>query len=173
MTLRITDTQHNRALSYARRHYAGCRVLFIVMLSVVRQNVVMLSVVAPRRHFIKERLNNGTCHCLFVCSHGKILAVKAGTSIHLAWLSCLVKWTFHQSMRENQLPVSAARWQHWSQICFCSFYLVKNHKIANNAEAREKISTYLESRELSKFLMYVWLNLKTFKFYFMTLATDF
>jgi hypothetical protein len=31
---------------------------------------------------------------------------------------------------------------------FCSFYLVKNHKIANNSatiEAREKISTYLES----------------------------
>ncbi len=34
---------------------------------------------------------------------------------------------------------------------FCNFYLVKNHKIANNsatAEAREKISTYLESLEI-------------------------
>ena len=32
----------------------------------------------------------------------------------------------------------------------CNFYLVKNHKIANNSttiEAREKISTYLESLE--------------------------
>jgi hypothetical protein len=31
---------------------------------------------------------------------------------------------------------------------FCNFYIVKNHKIANNSatiEAREKISTYLES----------------------------
>jgi hypothetical protein len=33
---------------------------------------------------------------------------------------------------------------------FCYFYLVINHKIANNSvstEAREKISTYLESSE--------------------------
>ncbi len=31
---------------------------------------------------------------------------------------------------------------------FCNFYFVKNHKIANNSatsEARERISTYLES----------------------------
>jgi hypothetical protein len=36
---------------------------------------------------------------------------------------------------------------------FCNFYLVKNHKIADNAattEAREKISTYLESVEFKK-----------------------
>ncbi len=36
---------------------------------------------------------------------------------------------------------------------FCNFYLVKNHKIANNSattEAREKISTYLESLEFWK-----------------------
>jgi len=36
---------------------------------------------------------------------------------------------------------------------FCSFYLAKNHKIANNAtnpEAREKISTDLESLEFLK-----------------------
>jgi len=47
----------------------------------------------------------------------------------------------------NQLPVSATRWQHGSQFCFAS-YLVKIHKGANNStstEAREKISTYLES----------------------------
>jgi hypothetical protein len=36
---------------------------------------------------------------------------------------------------------------------FCNFYLARNHKIANNAatgEAREKISTDLESIELKK-----------------------
>jgi hypothetical protein len=36
------------------------------------------------------------------------------------------------------------------QDMFCNFYVVKNHKIVNNAataEAREKISTYLESLE--------------------------
>ncbi len=35
----------------------------------------------------------------------------------------------------------------------CNFYLVKNHKIADNSattEAREKISTYLESLEFQK-----------------------
>jgi hypothetical protein len=38
------------------------------------------------------------------------------------------------------VPVSAARWQHGSQIC--NFYLVKNPKIAENStttKAREKI----------------------------------
>ncbi len=36
---------------------------------------------------------------------------------------------------------------------FCNFYLVKNHKIANNSattEAIEKIRTYLDSLELLK-----------------------
>ncbi len=36
----------------------------------------------------------------------------------------------------------------------CNFYLVKNHKIADNSattEAREKISTYLESLEFYNF----------------------
>jgi hypothetical protein len=36
---------------------------------------------------------------------------------------------------------------------FCNFYLVKNHKIANNSatiKAREKISAYLESLEFKK-----------------------
>ncbi len=40
------------------------------------------------------------------------------------------------------------------QDMFCNFYLVKNHKIANNsatAEARERISTYLEYLEFKKF----------------------
>ncbi len=75
-------------------------------------------------------------------------------------------------MRRNQLPVSAASCQHGSYICL-KINLVKNHKIANNSattEAREKISTNLES---SEFFMYVWLNLKTIKFYLIKLATDF
>jgi hypothetical protein len=41
-------------------------------------------------------------------------------------------------MRGNQLPVFAARWQHMLSY----FYLVKNHKIADNlatTEAREEI----------------------------------
>jgi hypothetical protein len=40
-------------------------------------------------------------------------------------------------MRKNQLPMSAARWQH----VFCDFNLMKNHKNANNpatSEARDK-----------------------------------
>jgi hypothetical protein len=40
MTLNINDSQHNNPL-----HYAECRVLFIVMLSVVVLNLIMLSVI--------------------------------------------------------------------------------------------------------------------------------
>jgi len=47
MTLSITDTQHNNALYYAECPYAKCRVLFTVLVSVIRLNVVMLSVVGP------------------------------------------------------------------------------------------------------------------------------
>jgi hypothetical protein len=39
----------------------------------------------------------------------------------------------------------------WVTDMFCNFYLVKNHKIANNStttKARDKLSTYLESVEL-------------------------
>ncbi len=53
---------------------------------------------------------------------------------------------------------------------------MKNHKIAINsttARAREKISTDLESSEFYIFFTYVWLNLRTIKFYFIKLATDF
>jgi hypothetical protein len=49
---------------------------------------------------------------------------------------------FKNSIRINQLPVSASRWQH----LFCKFFLVTNHKTANNlATTREKISTDLET----------------------------
>jgi hypothetical protein len=44
----------------------------------------------------------------------------------------------------------------WVAIMFCNFYLVKNHKIANNstsAGAREKLSTDLESLEFYYCLM--------------------
>jgi hypothetical protein len=37
---------------------------------------------------------------------------------------------------------------------FCNFYLVKNHKIANNSaatQAKEKIRTHLESSEFKTF----------------------
>jgi hypothetical protein len=54
MTFSINDLKHNNA-----RHYAGCRILSIVMLSVfmlrvvllnvVMLNVVMLSAVVPRK----------------------------------------------------------------------------------------------------------------------------
>ncbi len=47
---------------------------------------------------------------------------------------------------------------------FCNFYLVENHKIANNSvitEAREKTSTYLESWEFKKFFDVHWAKLKS------------
>jgi hypothetical protein len=55
---------------------------------------------------------------------------------------------FKVIMREKQLPLSANRWQHGSQIFFATF-LVKNHKIVKTQEPRklDKISTDLESVE--------------------------
>jgi hypothetical protein len=50
---------------------------------------------------------------------------------------------------------------------FSNFYVVKNHKIANNSattEATEKISTYLESLEFWKFFDVGLTNLTTIKF---------
>jgi hypothetical protein len=43
-------------------------------------------------------------------------------------------------MRGNQLPVSAARWQHDLQICFATFIAYNS----TTTKAREKISTDLE-----------------------------
>ncbi len=48
----------------------------------------------------------------------------------------------------------------WVPDMFCSFYLAKHHKIANNStttEAKEKISKYWESLELQKYFD-VWLT---------------
>jgi hypothetical protein len=58
---------------------------------------------------------------------------------------------------------------------FFKFYLVKNCKNTNNSittGVREKISIDLESLEFKNFFD-VSLNLKTIKFYFVKLATDF
>ncbi len=52
-------------------------------------------------------------------------------------------------VRGYQLPGSATRWQHWSKISFETF-LVKITKLIKNSvttQAREKISTHLESLE--------------------------
>jgi hypothetical protein len=59
-------------------------------------------------------------------------------------------------MRGNQLPVSARQVAALGLNMFCNFYLVKNHKIANNSattEAREK-NKYIFGilRILEKFL---------------------
>ncbi len=59
--LSITDNQHKTLCS--EWHYAECRKLFIVMLSVVRLNanmlsVIMLNVVAPK--FCKLKIRNDT-----------------------------------------------------------------------------------------------------------------
>ncbi len=55
--------------------------------------------------------------------------------------------------------------QAWVSDMFGNFYLVKNHKIANNSatnKAREKLSAHSESVDF----------LKSLNFYFMKLATD-
>jgi hypothetical protein len=65
MTLSITDTQHNNALHYDLRCYAECHALFIVMLSVIMLNGVMLSVVAPS-NIIRFSLKLGLIAPLFI-----------------------------------------------------------------------------------------------------------
>jgi len=53
-------------------------------------------------------------------------------------------------MSENQLTVSAARWQHWSQICFATFIQWKITKLLRTQQLlkpEKKISTYLDSLE--------------------------
>jgi len=45
-TLNINDSQHNRTLGHNNAmHYAECRVLFALMLSVIMLNVIMLNAV--------------------------------------------------------------------------------------------------------------------------------
>jgi len=54
-------------------------------------------------------------------------------------------------MRGNQLPVSDARWQHGSQICFSTFVESKITKLLKKPKQplklEKKISTHLESLE--------------------------
>ncbi len=47
MTLSISDTQHNNT---PLSHYTECHILFIIKLSVVLLNVVMLTVITPFSH---------------------------------------------------------------------------------------------------------------------------
>ncbi len=129
---------------------------------------------------------------VFSCSVNKIFRARMTYSFkwrNLRFSSayecqCGIRQTFQKnfilvwiilSMRGYQLTVSATRWQHWSQIGH-NFYLVKNHKITNNStntEARENKHIFGILRILEKNLMYVWLNLKTIKFYLIKLATDY
>ncbi len=49
---------------------------------------------------------------------------------------------------------------------FCNFYLVKNHKIANNSattEAREKVTTYLQSVQFKKFFNVCFAKFKNYQ----------
>ncbi len=68
--------------------------LNVVMLHVVMLNVIMLSIV---------RLN------VVMLS---VVAPKLGGK---------VKRLFGAAIRINQLPISATRWQHGSQVCFATF----------------------------------------------------
>ncbi len=89
------------------------------MVSVIMLSVVLLSVVAPSKIALSMRL------CLYAAAEAS-LSSKGG----------------------NQLPVSAARWQHGSQVCSANFYLVKTHKITKDStttKARETMNTDLES----------------------------
>ncbi len=64
----------------------------------------------------------------------------------------------HFLIRLNQVPVSAAS---WLLVHRCNFNLVKNHKIYQNTEARETLSTNQESLEFYAILMQVLLNFVT------------
>jgi hypothetical protein len=64
----------------------------------------------------------------------------------------------------------------WVSDIFYNFYLVKNHKIANNstaAEAREKMSTFLKSLEFYNIFDAVLTKFLIFKFYLIKLGTNF
>jgi hypothetical protein len=50
-------------------------------------------------------------------------------------------------MRGNPLPVSGARWQHGSLICFATFIKGKIPKNSTTTEVREKIRAVLECLE--------------------------
>jgi hypothetical protein len=81
-------------------------------------------------------------------------------------------------VKGDQLPVSDARWQHGSQLCFATFTWLKITKLLKKnspiTKPREKNKhRFGILRILEKMFRYVGLNLKTIKFYLIKLATDF
>ncbi len=90
-----------------------------VMVSVIMLNVIMLSVVAPfRLPGVVAQWQNTTRNPMLGGSNPGVdtglekminILLDYGKMLHLHYLC---------SMRVIQLPVSATRWQHGSQICF-------------------------------------------------------
>jgi hypothetical protein len=63
---------------------------------------------------------------------------------------------FFLIMKKNQLPVSVARWQHWSRIHPSSLFVVKIHININNLTADIfKVKTK-QTQETIKFLKKHW-----------------
>jgi hypothetical protein len=78
-------------------------------------------------------------------------------------------------MRENQLPVSAARWQHGFQICFATF---NQQKITKLLKKQQPLKLEKKNKQrlgilriLEKFRFK--LNLETIEFYLIKLGSDF
>jgi hypothetical protein len=119
---------------------------------------------------VKPKINNETRRCLILRKHNfyyflldfqldfqwKCCEVPVICWCQLSSLSCTLLFPDWERTRDflgflirgYQLPVSAARWPAMVPDMFCNFYLVKIHEMANNSattEAREKISTFLES----------------------------
>jgi hypothetical protein len=59
----------------------------------------------------------------------------------------------------KQVPNSATRWLHWSQIFFCKFCLQKNHEIANNSPTTEARGNNKRRYRTLKFSEIFWCTL--------------
>jgi hypothetical protein len=99
-----------------------------------------------------------------------ILSLPVPVGVSGLKTSTLEWWT--SSMKGNQLPASAARWQHWSQICFATFNKWKITKLLITQQPL-KLEQNTHRFGIHRNLMYVWPNLKTIKFYLIKLSTDF
>ncbi len=89
---------------------------------------------------------------------------------HNGFCYCVVQ----EAMRITLLPVSAARWQHGSWICYETLIYWKITKRVITQQpplARNKTSTDLKNLLLLEFIFR--LHLQTIKFYFIKLTTDF
>ncbi len=129
----ICDTQHKLRGAKQHCHYAECR-FFIVMLILIRLSIIMLNVVMLSVIFLRVAVP--TKHASLILKNCQWK--KRGDSA--ASFCCQVAALVPEM--------------------FSSFYLVKNHKIANKStttKAREKTSTDLESLQ---FFKNVWLNFK-------------